>query len=384
MQSGCKDFVLRPDTRIIDAVRAIDASELQIALVADAEGRLCGTLTDGDVRRGILRGLELDRPVAEIMEREPLCMSADSNRMERLNMMRQARIRHMPLVDQDRRIVRLETLDQLLEPEPRDEWVVIMAGGLGTRLRPLTEDTPKPMLDVGGRPILETTIQRFARQGFRKIFLSVHYLADRIKDHFGDGRRFGAEIAYLHEAQPMGTAGSLSLLPERPQAPVVVTNGDILTAIDAQRIVAAHAKHRPAATMGVCEYATQIPFGVVEAENCRLVRIEEKPVKRHLVNAGIYVLGPEVLGLLRPDQRCDMPELLTRAKESLGEVMVFPIRDYWMDIGRIDDFDRANDDFEGVFAADAARPHPQPINGGDQWADSNDTRPSTRRSTARR
>jgi dTDP-glucose pyrophosphorylase len=362
MKPNWQDSLLRPDTPIIEAIKAIDVSELQIALIVDGDSRLTGTLTDGDVRRGLLRGVGLEQPVHEIMERRPHHVRLEADRAERLQTMRLGGFRHLPLVDGDGRVVGLETLEELQQPEPRHEWVVIMAGGLGTRLRPLTETKPKPMLDIGGRPILETSVRRFAKQGFRRIFLAVRYLAQQIEDHFGDGSDLGVEIAYLHEERAMGTAGALSLLPELPDRPVVVTNGDIDTLIDAQRLLAFHDKCGAAATLCAREYVTQIPFGVIDATpgsepgGRRLIAIDEKPIQRFLINAGIYVLDPAAIALLRPQEPANMPDLLIRAKEAVGAVMVYPILDYWRDIGGIAEVDRARDDFAGLYAANTAPP----------------------------
>ncbi len=347
MKSNFQDILLRPDTTIIDAIGAIDASELQIALVVDGDGRLIGTLTDGDVRRGLLDRVGLDQPVAKIMEPGFHYVLLEADRSERLQTMRLGGFRHLPLLDADGRVVGLETLEQLLQPEPRDEWVVIMAGGLGKRLRPHTETKPKPMLPVGGRPILETIIRGLAKQGFRRIVLAVRYLAEQIEDHFGDGGKLGVAISYVREERAMGTAGALSLLPKLPDRPIVVTNGDILTLNDAPRLLAFHNKCGAVATLCARDYVTQIPFGVIEAAprpetgGLRLIAIDEKPIHRFLYNAGIYVLDPAVIALLRPQEPANMTDLLIRAKQEIGAVMVYPIRDYWMDIGGIAEVDRA-------------------------------------------
>jgi NDP-sugar pyrophosphorylase family protein len=236
------------------------------------------------------------------------------------------------------------------------------------------------MLDIGGRPILETSVRNFAKQGFRRIFLAVRYLGQQIEDHFGDGSDLGVEISYLHEERAMGTAGALSLLPEFPERPVVVTNGDILTAADAQRLLAFHDECGAVATLVAREYVTHIPFGVVEAIDRRLISIEEKPTRRFLINAGIYVLDPETIGLLQPQQPVDMPDLLVRAKQELGAVMVYPIRDYWMDIGGIAEVDRARDDFAGLYAADPAPPSNKDKHA---WTPTQGTSRSTKRRTSR-
>lgn len=350
MTTHWKSVLIGPDKPVVEVIRVLEASHLQIALVVDEDGRLRGSVTDGDVRRGILRSLPLESPVSEIMHANPVTMSRDTDRADILSAMRLGSYRHMPLLDDDGRVVGLETLEELLTPRQRENCVVLMAGGFGKRLQPLTNDTPKPMLDVGGQPILETTIKRFMDKGFNRFIISVHYLHDQIMSYFGDGRKLGAEIIYLHEAQPLGTAGCLSKLTDRPSAPFFVMNGDILTDLDAQRILDFHVEHDAAATVCVRQYETPIPFGVVEVDNHRLVRIEEKPIKRHFVNAGIYVLEPAVLDLLKPDEPIDMPDLLTSAKQAVGDILVFPIQEYWVDIGQHDDFEKANVDHSGKFS----------------------------------
>ena len=246
---------------VLEVVTRIDKVETKIVLIVDDEQRLLGTVTDGDLRRGMLRGVSLSAAVSEIMRAEPRAMPVSAHREEILTTMQRERVRHMPLVDAARRVVALESLRHLLTPRARDNWVVIMAGGRGTRLRPLTERTPKPMLEVGDRPLLESIVEIFVAQGFRKLFISVNHLAYKIKDHFKDGTRFGAEIRYLEETEPLGTAGSLSLLPECPDKPLFVINGDILTSASFTDMLNFHEEHGAKATLAVRDYEFQIPFG---------------------------------------------------------------------------------------------------------------------------
>ncbi|MFQ5957898.1 MAG: nucleotidyltransferase family protein [Alphaproteobacteria bacterium] len=340
-----------PETPILSVIQVIEAESAQFALVVGDDGRLLGTVTDGDFRRGILHGIPLDSPVTGIMNDSPRVGTRDTDRSDVLAVMRADQIRHMPIVDDAGCVVGLETLDELIAPKRRDNWVVLMAGGAGTRLRPLTHDTPKPLLEVGGRPILETIVRNFVDHGFHEFFISVNYKADRVSEHFGDGSRLGAHIRYLREESSLGTAGALSLLPERPQHPLVVMNGDILTNIDFPRILDFHSEHDAAATMCVREHDFHIPFGVVEMNVHKFLSIKEKPVQRFFVNAGIYLINPEVLDFLPRSEPLDMPVLFERAKERLGNVFVFPIREYWLDIGQADDFARANHDYTVFFEA---------------------------------
>jgi NDP-sugar pyrophosphorylase family protein len=224
-----------------------------------------------------------------------------------------------------------------------------MAGGLGTRLRPLTENTPKPLLPVGGRPLLETIVENFANQGFQKIFLSVNYKAEMFEQHFGDGSRFGVQIEYIHESDRMGTAGALTMLPSRPENPLIVMNADLLTTLDFRQFLEFHRAHRAKATMGVREYAFQVPYGVVEADGERLVSISEKPVHQFFVSAGMYILEPEVLDRIPAGCFFDMPTLFQSMLDEKVDAAVFPVREYWLDIGRLDDLERAQVEFGKFF-----------------------------------
>ena len=255
----------------------------------------------------------------------------------------------MPVLDAEGRLVDLATVDDLFGVTPKDTRIVLMAGGLGTRLRPLTETIPKPMLPVGGKPLLEQIIGVFADQGFWRISISVNYRAEMVRDHFGDGSDFGVEIDYVEEDRAMGTAGALSLLPDKPDAPFVVMNGDLLVALQFSELLSFHKDMRATGTMVVRDYEYQVPYGVVRSENGLMTAIEEKPVERFFVNGGIYILSPEALDHLTPDEPLDMPDLLTRITGTGGRVGVYPLRDYWRDIGRIDDLEAARSEFDSVF-----------------------------------
>jgi dTDP-glucose pyrophosphorylase len=332
------------------AVQALDASELQIVLVVDAERHLAGTVTDGDVRRGILKGVSLDETVQRIMNPAPTTVSTNDSRESVLALMQRKQLRHIPVIDQSGRVVGLETLDGLVQSQAKPNRVVLMAGGLGSRLQPLTDDCPKPMLRVGTKPLLETILESFIDFGFRRFSIAVNYLADVVQAHFGDGSRWGVDIDYLRETRQLGTAGALSLLPEIPTEPLLVMNGDVLTKVNFGQLLDFHNGHRASATMCVREYDFQIPYGVVRIDRHRIAGIEEKPVQRFFVNAGIYVLEPNVLRLLPTNERFDMPTLFGKLIEHGHETSVFPIREYWLDIGQMADYDRANGEFTQLFS----------------------------------
>jgi len=349
---GVKEWratLVRDTATIREAIRAIDASALQIAVIVGDGERLAGTVTDGDVRRGLLRGVALDAPVAEIMNRDPVSCPAALGREAALAVMRGADVKQVPLIDESRRVVGLELMGGVVKRTERDNWVVLMAGGLGQRLRPLTEDCPKPMLPVGGTPILEIILKNFVRQGFERFFLSVNYKAEMVQEHFGDGARWGVAIDYLEERDKLGTAGALGLLPERPIAPLVVMNGDLLTAINFGSMLEFHAEHGAAATMAVREHTVEVPFGVIDLADQYLAGVTEKPRYSWFINAGIYVVEPGVLDLITPGQAIDMPALFERVLQRNDKVAAFPIREYWRDIGRLEDLERASVDYVATF-----------------------------------
>lgn len=343
------EVLIAPEASILEAIKTIDAGGIQIALIVDAERKLLGTVTDGDIRRGLLKGIATSQAVALVMNTNPRVLQTGLGRAAAVELMRRLSIHQLPVVDAQRRVVGIELFDELVAPQDSDTLVVLMAGGLGTRLRPLTENMPKPMIPVGGRPLLETIVRNFEAQGFREIFLSVNYKSEIIRDHFGDGLKFGVSIDYLVEQQRLGTAGALSLLPRRPSGPVIVMNGDLLTSVNFRQLVDFHREQHSQATMCVREYAFQVPYGVVQTDGSRLSAVIEKPVHNFFVNAGVYVVEPSALDLLPAGEPFDMPQLFDRIASTGGTASVFPIHEYWLDIGRFDDLERAQDDFRKVF-----------------------------------
>ncbi|MDD5298992.1 MAG: nucleotidyltransferase family protein [Gallionella sp.] len=345
-----KEVSVLPVTSIREAIRILDESAKQIVLVVNENNRLLGTVTDGDIRRSILKGMSLDEPIQEIMNPDPTVAMIDEGRENILAAMQRTRLHHIPLVDENHCLVGLETLDELIQSRTRENRVVLMAGGLGSRLRPLTDECPKPMLKIGNKPLLETILENFIEYGFRRFYISVNYMADVVKSYFGDGSRWGVDIDYLHEDQRLGTAGALSLLPEKPTESLFVMNGDLLTKVNFKQLLDFHSGHRAQATMCVREYDFQVPYGVVKINDHRIISIDEKPVQRFFVNAGIYVLEPEALDLVFPNTYFDMPTLFEKLINLKKETAVFPIREYWLDIGQLSDYDRANGEFMRVFA----------------------------------
>lgn len=348
--SRWKEVLIRPITPILKAIEIIDANAMQIALVVDEDNRLLGTLSDGDVRRAILKGISLNDPVQSIMFREPTVVSIVEGREKILALMKDRQLRQIPVLDENRCVIGLEVWDDLISSKKRDNLVVLMAGGLGTRLGLLTKDCPKPLLKVGNKAVLETIIDNCKEYGFHRFAISINYKAEMVQNHCGDGSCWGVEISYICENKRLGTAGALGLLQEKSELPILVMNADVLTKINFQHLMDFHCDQKSAATMCVREYDFQVPYGVVKIDKQRLLGIEEKPVQRFFVNAGIYVLNPSILNLVPSNEYFDMPTLFERLLEQKKETTVFPIREYWLDIGKLDDFERANCEYDEVFS----------------------------------
>lgn len=341
--------LIGPDTTLREALQTIDRVGCQIALVVDADRRLLGTLSDGDARRGLLKGLGLGDRVATAMHTSPTSARAGEDRNSILATMRRLGLHQVPVLDANGTVVGLKTVDDYLATPSRENWVVVMAGGPGTRLRELTQHTPKPMLKIGPRPLLETIVRSYAEQGFRHIYLAVNYKAEQIEAHFGDGAALNVEIRYLRERQRLGTAGALSLLPQSPQLSVVVTNADLLTKEDYGLMVDRHDQVGADATMAVRDYEMQVPFGVVHERDGRIESIEEKPLQRFVVSAGVYILSPKAVALVPPGEHLDMPALFEAIVARGLRTRCHHIDGYWLDIGRLPDYERANVDFDEVF-----------------------------------
>lgn len=338
-----------PHTSLREALEIIDRIGTQAVLVVDSQRRLLGTLTDGDARRGLLSGFGMATEVSQVMYRTPTCLNAEEPPESILAMMRSTGLHQLPIVDDKHTVVGLAVINDYLSAPRRDNWVIIMAGGLGSRLQELTRNIPKPMLNVGARPLLETIIRSYAEQGFHRFYLAVNYKAEQIEAHFGDGRDMGIDIRYLREERRMGTAGALSLLPERPTSPFIVANADLLTKQNYCNIVDRHVQSEAQATMAVRHYEMQVPFGVVRMNDDNIERIEEKPLQHFVVNAGIYVLSPQTLDLVPSEQFFDMPTLIDSMLQARMVVRAHQIDGYWLDIGRLPDYERANMEFHEVF-----------------------------------
>jgi dTDP-glucose pyrophosphorylase len=344
-----KDALVRPDQTIKHALEAISRSSIQVAVIVEKDGVLKGIATDGDIRRAILNGIPLENKIEEVMNTSPTTIHEGISNDEAIGLMREKRLHQIPVLNSHQQVVDVLLFDELTKPDIKENHVVIMAGGLGQRLRPLTENCPKPMLEVGGKPILETIIEQFKKHGFRKFYISLNYLPEKIVDYFEDGTEFDCEISYLFEKEKMGTAGSLSLIKKRLEKPFFVMNGDLLTKVNFDQLLEFHLQNESVATMGVRDYDFQIPYGVVNSKGHEFIGVQEKPIERYFVNAGIYLLEPKVLSIIEPNKPLGMTSLFEKLADRGDKATVFPIREYWMDIGRPSEFEKANKDYRKYF-----------------------------------
>jgi dTDP-glucose pyrophosphorylase len=331
------------------ALTLIDKGTMRITIVVDKEKKLLGTLNDGDIRRAILNGYDLNSKVEQIYHKTPTVCNIKDSKDNIIKKAIQNHIYQIPIVDDNNVLVDVEDLATLLINKNRKNKVILMAGGLGTRLAPLTNDTPKPLLKVGTKPILETIIENFANYGFTDIIISVNYKADMIKEYFKDGSRFGVNIEYIQEAKRLGTAGALSLLKQKPKEPFFVMNADLLTNVNFTHLLDFHSFGNAVATMCVREFQYQVPYGVVETKKDKIISIKEKPINKFFVNAGIYLLSPSVLEYIPKDEFYDMPTLFEKLINQNKQTLSFPIHEYWLDIGQHNDFIQANNEYDKNF-----------------------------------
>jgi len=340
---------LKKTATIKETFEVIDKGAIRIAIIVDDENKVIGTISDGDARRGLLQGYTLESSIEELYFKTPTLGYITDSKAGIIKKAVSKKLYQIPIVDQDNKLIYVEDLATLLQMRLRRNKVVLMAGGLGSRLRPLTNDIPKPLLEIGGKPILETIIRNFVKYGFIDIVISVNYKAQMIKDYFGKGEKFGANITYVEENKRLGTAGALSLLEEIPKEPFFVMNADLLTTVNFELMLDFHSAENSMATMAVREYEYQIPYGVVEVNESQIASIQEKPIQKFFVNAGIYILSPRVLDNIPKDEFYDMPTLFDELIQENKKALSFPVHEYWMDIGRMDEFQQAQNEYVRVF-----------------------------------
>ncbi len=344
MSHNWRNVLISQSHTIQDALKIIDSEALRLALVVDDARNLLGVVTDGDIRRALILDKKLNTSISEVMSISPTTVAVGTPRDVILDLMDEKELLSIPIVENGK-VVGLETLHHVIQKEKHDNPVFLMAGGFGTRLRPLTDNCPKPLLKVGDKPILETVLLGFIRAGFHDFYISTHYLPEMIRDYFGDGSKWGVSISYVHEREPLGTGGALGLLPSSlPDIPIIVMNGDVLTKVDYRELLVFHEQNDAQATMCVREYEYQVPFGVIESDGHRIKSMVEKPTHLFHVNAGIYVVNREIVSSVEQHIRIDMPTLLEGYLDK--SVLMYPFYEYWLDIGRMDDFNKAQVDIK--------------------------------------
>ncbi len=334
------------NTSIRDTLKKIDANQLQVAFVIDDQRKLLGVVTDGDVRRGILANIPLDRVVSLIMNAYPLTASVNESRATIQNRMLANGIRHMPVLNEQGVFIHLELLDRFPLIASKDNLVILMAGGLGSRLGDLTKECPKPLLKVAGKPIAELLLEECMLCGFRNFYFSVNYLAEMIQEHFQGGEQWGVNISYIKEEKRLGTVGALSLLNIKTTEPIVVANADIITRLNFSQALNFHLKSKADLTVCVRNYQHTVPYGVIKMEEDKFLKIIEKPVQEYFVSAGVYIINSDILDKIPKNEHCDMPDFMTKLSDEGYHIAVYPIFEYWLDVGRIEDLEAAHRDFK--------------------------------------
>ena len=337
-----ENVILGPKATIREAMETIGRESLRIALITSDENyKLLGVVTDGDIRRGLLKKFALEDPVTKIMKKTPIVVGEKTPKKTIQDLLVHYDIQHLPVVNEKGEVCGIETLSGFFKKSKKSNWVFLLAGGLGTRLRPLTDNCPKPLLNVGDRPILENIIESFANKGFYRFYISVNYKAQMVMDYFQKGEKWGVEIEYVKESKPLGTAGALGLIPKKMKGPIIIMNGDLLTKVDFTQLLDFHQQGGGMATVCMREFEFQVPYGVIQTKDQMLTDICEKPQYKFFVNAGIYVLDPAALELIETNEYLDMTGLIERLKAKNHKIAVFPIHEYWLDIGRMDDLQKA-------------------------------------------
>jgi len=343
------DIKISKSISVKDALTVIDRGAMRIALVVDENDILIGTISDGDIRRALLSGLSLESDISTVYNPEPVVCKVTDSKDKIIQTAVARKLFQVPLVNDQGQVVELAEIDKLVKTDQFPNKVVLMAGGLGERLLPLTKDLPKPMLKVGDKPILETVIEGFSKHGFTNIIISLNYLGEKIMNYFGNGDQFGVSIEYIEEKKKLGTAGALSLLKSEMNEPFFVMNGDVLTKLNFKNLLDFHLRNNAFATMGVREYDMEVPYGVVKTNENDIVSIKEKPVQKFYVNAGIYMLEPEAIKDIPKDVYTDMTDLFELIVRQKKKTVSFPVREFWMDIGRAEDLKKADLEYLKLF-----------------------------------
>lgn len=342
------EIKINQNASIKEALEVIDKGAIKVAVVLSDDGLLLGMLSDGDIRRALLKGMSLGDSIAGIINKHPVVANINDTKERILELANEKKLHQIPIISNGK-LIGIQDIREFLAPKNKPNKVILMVGGLGTRLRPLTNDVPKPMLDVGNKPILHTIVENFAKYGYTDIIMCVNYKSEIIKEYFGNGDKFGVKIEYVLENKRMGTAGALSLLQKRPKDDFFVMNGDLLTNVNFEYLHEYHRDSNALASICIRKYEMQVPYGVVNVRANKVTSIEEKPTQSFFVSAGIYMFSPIVLDFIPKGVFYDMPTLFSELLKHDFPIHPFPIREYWLDIGRMDEYRRANDEYEGVF-----------------------------------
>lgn len=329
--------IIDESATLLEAIMAIEGSQSKTVFVLDGQRRLIGSITDGDVRRGILRGVALADMVVGVMNKTPISI-CDGKLSSGERDLQDAKF--VAVTDASGVFLGALRSDKYSEILPNT--AIVMAGGKGSRLKPYTNSVPKPLVEIGGQPLIVSLLNQLKQNGFSRVYVSVSHMAQMIMDRLGDGSEFGLEIDYLKEEQPLGTAGSLSLISEKHERPILVTNADLRTQCNFRSLVAFHEEQNASITVAVRSYVHEVPFGVVEINEQEIVGLREKPILESQVSAGIYCVSPGVLDRLPKNEYLDMPDLIREHIESrFSRIVPFPIHEEWADIGRPEDLERA-------------------------------------------
>ena len=349
-----KKIILKPLDSMEHAIKVMDDEALKMIIVADNENRLLGTITDGDIRRALIKHLAMTIPISEIMYTNPTYCLESHNDDKILALMKEKNVLQIPVVDQDLKVVGLKTINSIIGEKnilkgKFDNPVLIMAGGLGKRLLPITEETPKPLIKLGGKPIIENIIIQLIDSGFSNFYISTNYKANKFKEYFKDGSGWNIKINYLYEEKPLGTAGAISLLPDSIDKPLLIINGDILTKVNYETMFLYHEDVKADATVCVRKQDFQIPYGVIESKNNFVSNIDEKPIKTFFVNAGIYIINQSLLKKVNKNEYTDMPNFLSEQIKNNFNISMFPLHEYWLDIGNHENLKKAELDSIDIF-----------------------------------
>ena len=342
MSGNWQNTVLKPHSTLNNAIEKLNETEYGIVLITNQNKNLIGTITDGDIRRALIKHIPLNSSIEDIMFKEPQTAYYKTNDKDLLEILSINSIMQIPLIDDNQKIVGIKTLKNLLLTKKYDNPIFIMAGGFGKRLIPLTEKTPKPMLEIGGKPLLEKTIEQFINSGFHNFYISTFYKSNVIKEYFQNGEKWNVSIKYIEELKPLGTAGSLSLLPYKKfKSPIIMINGDLITDLDINNLLSYHNQGNNMITIGAKKYDVQVPYGVIETEDLQVKAIIEKPIHAFFINAGIYVINPQIINTLNAANSIDMPDWINQLIDEKTKINIFPIHEYWLDIGERSQYEKA-------------------------------------------